>query len=588
MKRFLAAALAAFALWCVPAFAQTQQPPFARVDGDFIASRYNWEYGQVRTLNSVGATSGTITLSTSYVTLRDGSSIYPFAITAPVAIDQGSAVSETVIPTTVSGCGTNAPNATCSITATFLNAHGPSAVITSGTFGLQEAINDAAGFNGGGLTANLGGQVIVDRSWSGTSSQIYGNAAGNTTGSAPTGNVVVFSNVSIVDKRGMVPVYWNPAPTVTTILATPATLTAQLACDATHTFCSDASVAGSASWGGTVYGCITYVDIMGNESPTCSATASFTSAASKAIDIASPAASTGAVGWKPYLSVSAGSYALAYSIPLVTQAGVSTGVCTLTTLETTTPACAVANATYGQAASTTGAGGLFTAGGAQITGYPVVTSQLAPEVGSASATAYNPNDNGHTVYSYVPGSHLGISGVVAYSQPFPIAVAAQTTVGEVIGTIHLPPGFMNYVGRSIRICGLAFKTSTTADTISNIQLWWDAEGSNVTAGTPVQLTDARVTATLTGASNYQFCQNISTTVAASTATGGTIIPGQGYIMDATIAAGTVHAAAPEALVAAVGSLNLALNSRIEILYNHTTGTDGSGVTLQGVTVEVLN
>src|SRR5205807_2897973 len=133
---------------------------------------------------------------------------------------------------------------------------------------------------------------------------------------------------------------------------------------------------GSASWGGTVFGCVTYVDIMGNEGP-CSATASFTSVASKAIDIASPAAATGAVGWIPYLSLSAGSYAQAYQIP------VTSTVCTLTTLETVIPACALANTAYGQATSTFGVNALFN-GGAQIASYPVNTGMHFPALGSVA------------------------------------------------------------------------------------------------------------------------------------------------------------------------------------------------------------
>jgi hypothetical protein len=40
--------------------------------------------------------------------------------------------------------------------------------------------------------------------------------------------------------------------------------------------------------------------------------------------------------------------------------------------------------------------------------------------------------------------------------------------------------------------------------------------------------------------------------------------------------------------AAVASLNLAGEARINVVYLHTTGTDGAGVILQDLTVEVLN
>jgi hypothetical protein len=352
-------------------------------------------------------------------------------------------------------------------------------------------------------------------------------------------------------------------------------------------------VAGSASWGSTVYCGITYVDIMGNESIT-STTASFTSVASKAIDIGAPAASTGAVGWKPYCSVSGGTYALAYSLPLLTQptvllaVPVSAGVCTLTTLETITPACALVNTTYNQVSSSVGAAGLFSKGGAQFTGYPVVTSQLAPNLDSASAQSLNASNGGHTIYGYVPSNRAGLPGISSAMMSFPVTTAAQTTIGQVAGTIPLPPNFMNYPGRTIEVCGMLSKTSTNADTITNIQLWWDAEGSNVTAGTSVELSNIQVTSTNTAAATYSFCQDITTTVAAATATGGTITPGMGWLTTGQVAAGTVPVGATNILFAAVGSLNLALNAKLEVVYNHTTGTDGAGVILINPTVKILN
>src|ERR1700693_6035656 len=130
MRKFLGAALAALTLFCLPAFAQTQVPQFSLIAGEYRATKYNWGYGQVRTTTAVAAGAGTITMSTPSVTLQDGNVLYPFAITAPITIDQGSAVSETVTPTAVSGCASNAPNSTCTITATFANAHGPSASVT--------------------------------------------------------------------------------------------------------------------------------------------------------------------------------------------------------------------------------------------------------------------------------------------------------------------------------------------------------------------------------------------------------------------------------------------------------------------------
>jgi hypothetical protein len=512
-----------------------------------------------------GSTANNFTQTPCTFMAVNGRTFSPIAVGVPLTISD--ATSETVTPTAVVNAASG-----CSFTATLTNAHAAGALVGSGTFGLQEAIQDALVMGGG--------SVMVDPFWSGTDALL--SAA------------LPYSSVTIKDTRRGAEQDWNTMPSTTTLLAAPTTLTAQAACDATHTFCSDATVVGSASWGGTVHGCITLVDINGNESP-CSADASFTSVASKAIDIGAPASrADNIVGWKPYLSTSGGSYAGALSLPLLTQptvlltAPVSAGVCTLTTLETTTPACAIANTLYGQAASATGAAGLFSKGGAQFTSYPVVTSTLAPEIGSVSALQHNPNEEAHATYAYIPGNRIGIPNVQAAHIVFPITAAAQTTIGEVEGTFPLPANFMNYVGRTIEVCGLISKTSTVADTVDDIQIWWDAEGSNVTAGTPVQLSSIKLTSTGTAAFTMNFCQQLTTTVAAATATGGTIQPGQAWLTKSQTAAGTVPVAAAASLVAAVGSLNLALPAHLSVELAHTTGTDGAGSTLQGATIRIIN
>ena len=93
---------------------------------------------------------------------------------------------------------------------------------------------------------------------------------------------------------------------------------------------------------------------------------------------------------------------------------------------------------------------------------------------------------------------------------------------------------------------------------------------------------------LAAAANFQFCQQITTTVASTTATGGTITPGQGWLTVTQVAAGANPSASSTNLVAAVGSLNLALPAHLTLLVNHATGTDGAGATLIGATLRVVN
>lgn len=585
MKKLSSAVLCSLALLMsfagTPVQAQGINPPanLSYVGGKFYARRY--AYPGVRVFsgnNNAGA--ATITLSQASVRLADGRTIVPFSAggynilgqpgsypAIPITIGAG-ATKETVTPTAVSGCYVGAPQGVCSITATFAQAHGMGDVVVSGSAGIQEAINDASFFGGG--------VVVVDGA---ASSDLGGASAVSTAINA----AIPMPNVSIEDDRQSAPAYWNVAPTATTFMAVPTTL---ISTTVASNLGLASGVAGSSSWGSTTYACVTYVDIMGNEGP-CSATYNFTSTTLQAIGFTAPAASAGAVGYKIYLSLSGGSYAAAYDIPLLTQPSValavpaSAGVCTLTTIETITPACALTNTTYGQVGV-----------GAVVTGYPVVTSQLAPQLGSVSTTSdYVPNSNAHTVYSYVEGSHLAVPGFTALSEPFTVVTTgAATTVPETVGLVQIPAGYMNQVGRGIRVCGFGTSTGSTTATVIHFQTWWDAEGSNVTAGTPVLVGDVVATpgTALAATSNYHFCQDIVTTVASASATGGSLFALDGFSTMAQVTAGANPGAGINKAVAAVSSLNLGLNARLQLIYLHTTGTDASGFQLLNVTVQALN
>lgn len=104
---------------------------------------------------SVPAGSGTINLDFGFVTTSDGITFNPLNTNAPILIGSG-ANAETVTPSAVSQ-PTPAVYNTTTLTATFSNAHGTGDVISSGTFGLQEAINAAS--------AAGGGVVVVDGQW---------------------------------------------------------------------------------------------------------------------------------------------------------------------------------------------------------------------------------------------------------------------------------------------------------------------------------------------------------------------------------------------------------------------------------------
>jgi hypothetical protein len=527
--------------------------------GVYFAAQYNYGGAGNGTANitpnafkvtsaPIPAGAGTVTISYGSMFVN-GRKLMPFSVSAPILIG-GNANQETVTPTAVS-CSTPDITGTCNITATFAQAHGAGDPVASGTAGLQEAINDAF-VSGGGV-------VRVDQSWTQAGgTEAFINAA------------LVYASVAIEDYRAGQPQYYNPGQTASTFLAVPATLTAVTALP---------SATPVGAYGtGTYHLCIAYVDVMGNEGA-CSLDFSEAGLATGSFIFTAPAASTGAVGYTIYISLTGGTYALSYQVPLTSS------VCTLTKIETITPACAVANTTYGQSGAT-----------ATVTAITVNTSPLALQLGTASTTAdYVGNSNGRTTYGYVAGSHVGIPGLTASSLTFTAGPATvATTVPQVIGTLTIPPSFLNRVGRTIRVCGKEKMTGASA-TIEQVQFWWDGAGSNA-AGVPVNIGNLQAAAGPNTAAVYNgnFCFTFHTTVAGAGVTAGSILGDNSsfiyYLASAPV--GSIFTGG-DTFTAATGSLNLAglysagFTTRLHIVQLHTTGTDVSPQLLN-VTVEALD
>jgi len=542
--------------------------------GERDAQQFAYGYGAVPgasvALGNTTTGTQTVTVCPAYRALGDGRVIQIFSSTppTPVGFDIGFATAETVTPTSVSllapgaVSGVGAEQACAQITGTFNQLHAPSQnpyQVRSGSFGLQEAINDAG---------RSGGSVAIGPYWGGTNAILTA--------------AVVLPGVPFIDKRYGVTTYWAPVGGATA-LATPATLIA-----ATAGFGVNGAnfTSGSYTGSNTYIACIAYVDIMGQEGP-CSA--SFTIATSGAlttdqIGFTAPAASTGAVGYTIYITLTGGAYTSAYKVPLVSQPAAigsypaSNGVCALTQVEAITPACAVSNSTYGQSGS-----------GAVVSALTLNTSPINPQASIVSTTSiFVPNPGGRTTYTYRPGSHIGTLGLPTASLAFPVSGSAATTVPTVVGTINLPPGFMNFLGRTIEVCGRAGITTGSTTTIAKISFQWDSMGQN-TAGAGVTIGALAVTPATAFATTEMdnFCETFQTTVTSATATGGSINTAGGYIATSGVSAAAAgQAAGGDALTGATGSLNLAADARINIVYTHTTGTFAP--TLQNLTVKVID
>lgn len=532
----------------LPVAAQNYQ---SRQAGEYQADVFSrWSDGI--TAGHAAGTSITITVANATVTLPDGRTITPFTTTNPLTLTNGT--SETVTPSAVSGCYSGAQYGTCTITVTTTYDHGagPSGIV-SGSAGLQEAINEAH---------VRGGLVALAGDWGGTNTMI--------TAATP------YNNVSVVDKRLGGPRYWNPTPTGLALAAPSGVpVTGQAACDGTHQSCSDATVGGSASWGGTVFVAVTYMDCFGNEGP-ASATTSWTSVASKAIDIATPVTgSTGACGWVPYLSLSAGTYILAYQIPPTAT------VCTLSTL-TPIPSCSLS--------STYGVNALFT-GGAQITTYPVNTAMTYPTLATTAATlaGQHPMTNSSLTYKYAPSGRAGNCGwtssnMVQNAAAGGINGSSATTVPNPIASWSIPAACFNYIGAEFRVSG-KWTYTDGGDSSTRIIVAWDSNGTN-TASVPTPLCNMLDTATGTGAA-YNGTYNCTVRVLTTGATGTAIV--NGYSTQ-NLAAGatTLVRNSADVAVAASGSINLASNARIVVWFEGIGATNNPGAQSLAATLEAVN
>jgi hypothetical protein len=490
--------------------------------------------------------SGTLTLDYGTSVTASGIKFSPFfqngvSFLPPITIGVGTA-NETVTPSAVS-CSTPDIQQTCTVTATFTYAHGPGDIVRSGTFGLQEALD---------FISKTGGTAGIDASWSG-----MGGTTAIITAAIPQ------PNTAIADTRTQTPTYWTIQPTASTALAVPVALT-------TGTMAAVSSPVGAYTTGNYV-GCISDVDFMGNEGACSPTSGNIAGVATGSFVFTAPPAATGVVGYTVYISLVSGAYTAMYQVPLTSS------ICTLTTVETITPACAVTNTTYGQTGSN-----------ATVSALTVNTSMTA--INSAvigTATVVHGNAIAKATYGYVPGSTLATSGIQGVYFPATGAAATSATL-DTVATLAIPAGYMQ-IGRKLRVCGNATMSAGSTATILGVDLIWDGNGQDTAAAPVIVSTNTLTPASALSASvvQYNFCQTLVPTVIGTTVTGGTILAGAGQMCYSVTAPGTVAYCGPVTTVGTTGSLNLLGPNRLHVAFIHTTGTDGAATILQNLTVESL-
>lgn len=372
----------------------------------------------------------TLTCQSANTAGGDGVIIKPSTNT-PILVGFGSN-SETVTPTAVSY--DNFGNIL--ITATFANAHGTGDLVRSGTCGLQEALNYAGSIGGG--------EVVVSPQWA-----LFGGTNAFITAA------VVPATVQILDNRTGGGLTAGNIPGSVTALAAPTALTTAVS--------ANGQITGNTT-GGTIPASsayrlgVTYVDAFGGETTLSIDTASTavvtsSSGSTNSITVTSPAALTGAIGYRVYMSAASGASLSEILYPV------------------------------GNAAIT----------GTAVTGGPIVPCfQIGTPVtitAIITGTAKIPAQNS----AYAPASALLAGPAVVSYPPFTalgtIAAAATGTVGE----FNFPAGFFNSLGRTVRIKGMLYATTNgTGGTITLQHILASIYG--VTSITPFSAVTASVAA----------------------------------------------------------------------------------------------
>src|SRR5690348_13453548 len=176
IKWFILIAFTALLLFAGASYGQQtlqNSSPLHRVGGAYYSTAYNTWAAKVVT-GSASGSGITLVVAPAIVTLQDGYTFSPWATSAALTIDTGTA-QETATPSAVAvatcPAGVSSTAGCESLTITTSNAHNAGAVVVSGSNGLSEALLDA-GNQGGGMVYWESDGGIVTLSTSGATTTV--------------------------------------------------------------------------------------------------------------------------------------------------------------------------------------------------------------------------------------------------------------------------------------------------------------------------------------------------------------------------------------------------------------------------------
>ena len=405
---------------------------------------------------------GTVYVSANFTVDQGANAVMPFVSGQTIQIGRGTAL-ETVTLTAVGAPTLVGPEPSAysiPLSATFSYVHGYGDPVFSATYGLQEAINVAAGTGSG--------TVIVDEAW---------YAAGGTLAIILTAIIPVTANVAGVSLANTLRIldvttltfYELRYSTVTPLVAPTIPLITQVA--------SLAGVVGTFT-AATYYVNFAYVDAKGGIT-LASSQYSFTATVSLAIGGSGPVAETGAVGYLVFTSATT----TTYLAPVVQVTGAPTAT-------------------------------IITCGGVKCfqigTPFAVAapgTSALA--VVPVEATAYP------TALLPVQSQNM-LEPFNAVLPPFVATGTVTATSALEMGRLDLPAGFLNSIGRTLRITVNGVYTPVSTATLIFILELYSVYGHT---GTVLVTIGNTIASSGTSTANFKLVFELTT---AATGVTGTI------------------------------------------------------------------
>ncbi len=233
-----------------------------------------------------------------------------------------------------------------------------------------------------------------------------------------------------------------------------------------------------------------------------------------------------------------------------------------------------------------GANAVFTAPNTTWTILRPNATVSAGALASPTVNIVTPQPQGHTTMAYAPAGNQFPQYFQTHYGPFP--QFGSLTSGQVsyLGSVNLPTGFLNTIGRTIRISGKVVLGTVNTSTLPAITITtiWNTGSTNGVGTTGCTFGGAAVGSSTSY--NGTFSCTMTTNAVGATAVGTVMTDGQMLIQQVGQGSNTALGPYIDTQTAVVGSLGLQAQDTINIVYTSATNNT-STEQLMDLHVEIL-